>query len=368
MCVIFFTLGHPKYKLIIAGNRDEFIDRVAQRAHFWSEIGAPNVLAGTDQGKIHVGVPLVQSPDPDADKVGKVLEYSGAKYERETITKATPQVAAETSGVDQSDETNINSSSEALPLSSPDPSSAPLQTHGTWMGINKATGHLGFITNFREHPSLVNPTALTRGYLVRDFLLSCADPQTYAETVASQQYRYNGFNLVLGAVNPGGNEDVVGWYCGNRGPVRDEPPTLLKKGVIYGMSNGVLMEKRSDWPKVERGKELLEHLLSNPPDDHETLINSLLDVLRDKTTYPDSDLPSNMFNYDLERSLCPICIDRHRAKGGYGTRTHTVLLVDNENRGRFVEVDRYRLVDGSSGKKEVEEKDDRVDFSFILGS
>jgi len=50
MCLILMALNcHPKYKLIIAGNRDEFYDRPTLPAHFWTE--EPRILAGIDTVK-----------------------------------------------------------------------------------------------------------------------------------------------------------------------------------------------------------------------------------------------------------------------------------------------------------------------------
>ena len=47
MCLIFFAVRqHPEYKLILAGNRDEFYNRGTAAAHFWDD--HPNVLAGRD--------------------------------------------------------------------------------------------------------------------------------------------------------------------------------------------------------------------------------------------------------------------------------------------------------------------------------
>lgn len=47
MCLIFLSVNHhPRYKLIIAGNRDEFYKRKTAAADFWPE--APHVLAGRD--------------------------------------------------------------------------------------------------------------------------------------------------------------------------------------------------------------------------------------------------------------------------------------------------------------------------------
>lgn len=49
MCLITFAYqNHPKYNLILAGNRDEFYGRPTRKAQFWSEEGYPDILAGKD--------------------------------------------------------------------------------------------------------------------------------------------------------------------------------------------------------------------------------------------------------------------------------------------------------------------------------
>ncbi len=47
MCLIFFSVEeHPRYKLILAGNRDEFHQRRTAPADYWPDV--PHVLAGRD--------------------------------------------------------------------------------------------------------------------------------------------------------------------------------------------------------------------------------------------------------------------------------------------------------------------------------
>lgn len=49
MCLIAFAYRtHPKYKLILAANRDEFYKRPTRPARFWTEEGHPDMLAGKD--------------------------------------------------------------------------------------------------------------------------------------------------------------------------------------------------------------------------------------------------------------------------------------------------------------------------------
>jgi len=47
MCLIFFSIRqHPRYKLVVAANRDEFYQRKTAPASFWKD--QPNVLGGRD--------------------------------------------------------------------------------------------------------------------------------------------------------------------------------------------------------------------------------------------------------------------------------------------------------------------------------
>ena len=47
MCLIFISFQHhPNYKLIVAGNRDEFYNRKTEAANYWRDY--PQILAGRD--------------------------------------------------------------------------------------------------------------------------------------------------------------------------------------------------------------------------------------------------------------------------------------------------------------------------------
>ena len=57
MCLILFAINpNPKYKLILAANRDEFFERPTEKADFWSQ--EQNLLAGKDlqQGGTWLGL------------------------------------------------------------------------------------------------------------------------------------------------------------------------------------------------------------------------------------------------------------------------------------------------------------------------
>ncbi len=49
MCLITFSYKtHPRYKLIVAANRDEFYERPTRKAQFWTNEQLPDILAGKD--------------------------------------------------------------------------------------------------------------------------------------------------------------------------------------------------------------------------------------------------------------------------------------------------------------------------------
>jgi uncharacterized protein with NRDE domain len=123
-----------------------------------------------------------------------------------------------------------------------------------------------------------------------------------------------------------------------------EPLRPLSPG-IYGLSNALL---DTPWPKVKRGKELLEQLLqreqhqtaahsNNDSNDkgtdnlslqqlHEELMIILTDTHRPAN---DSSLPNTGIGLENERFLSSIFIPRGMFMGKeYGTRSSTSVIVD----------------------------------------
>ncbi len=80
MCLINFQFKHhPKYKLVVAANRDEFYGRPAQKAHFWED--APEILAGRDLAQMGTWLGVTKSGrfaaltnfrDPSLPETGKI--------------------------------------------------------------------------------------------------------------------------------------------------------------------------------------------------------------------------------------------------------------------------------------------------------
>ena len=233
MCLINFQYKkHPKYKLVVAANRDEFYGRPAREAHFWDDV--PDILAGRD-----------------------------------------------------------------------------LSQMGTWLGVTKS-GRFAALTNFRD-PSLPETGKISRGALVKEFLASVSDPETFLKTLEPDAY--TGFNVLLG------DGEKLFYYNNLEQEIAEVSPGT------HGLSNHFL---NTPWPKVVKGKTRLESYLEKSieadPDD-------LFEILRDTEQAADPHLPVTGVGLEFERMLSPIFIKTP----DYGTRSATVLLVDYDNNVTFAE-------------------------------
>ena len=187
-----------------------------------------------------------------------------------------------------------------------------LQAGGTWLGITKQ-GRFAAITNFRDLKNY-RMNSPSRGHLTLDFLLSDFSPEEYYKKLKPTLNNYNGFNLLFGFV-----DDLHYFSNKTEGLVKLEPG-------IHGISNSVL---NIPWPKVEKSKRQLQHLIEQK-NIHPWEVLNLLD---DTSPAKDDELPDTGVGLDMERMLSPIFIKSEK----YGTRSSTIITVDKQNDVRLVE-------------------------------
>ncbi|HEU5338603.1 MAG TPA: NRDE family protein [Sulfuricaulis sp.] len=187
-----------------------------------------------------------------------------------------------------------------------------LEGGGTWLGVTRS-GKFAAVTNFRE-PGKTRSNAPSRGHLVTDFLVGNVTPAGYLREVASRGAEYNGFNLLAG------DDTALCWYSN-----RAEGPQELSAGV-YALSNHLL---DTPWPKVARGRAGFESALAS-----DALNESVfLDLLSDREVAVEEELPDTGVGRAWEHVLSPIFISSE----SYGTRSSTVVIVDESGDTRFVE-------------------------------
>jgi uncharacterized protein with NRDE domain len=187
-----------------------------------------------------------------------------------------------------------------------------LEAGGTWMGVTR-TGRVAAVTNVRE-PQMTSPAPCSRGLLTRRYLEEDLDDERFSGLLQQTQDQYRGYNLLFG------NFSKLHYYS-NRG----NKPALLSPG-IYGLSNAQL---DTPWPKVQQGKKSLIKLLDTSRLDTEKLHT----ILESKEIVVDNLLPSTGVSLDWERKLSAICI----SGPDYGTRSSTVLLIDQQGSVQFHE-------------------------------
>ncbi|MBC7203897.1 MAG: NRDE family protein [Pusillimonas sp.] len=189
---------------------------------------------------------------------------------------------------------------------------------GTWLGITHS-GRFALLTNFRDLRLTGPENPVSRGELVKNFLTGHQPANIYAQTVAQQGHRYQGFNLIAGE----GSQAI---YVGNQtpGPHNTQP---LGTGR-YVLSNHLL---DTHWPKTERLRELLRHF---PIEHLERSINRVFELLKDTTPAPDHLLPDTGLDLERERLLSsPFIISPN-----YGTRCSSVIAIHRNGRAIFSEV------------------------------
>ena len=187
-----------------------------------------------------------------------------------------------------------------------------LQSGGSWMGLRR-DGCWAAVTNYRE-PRNDDHARKSRGWLVRDFLLSSWSVAEYIERVVGHGEDYAGYNLLLG------DRDGI-WFVSNRDPeVHQLAPGL------YGLSNGRF---DAPWPKVTRAKQKIAGLL----DRQNWQPEEALELMCDATRAADADLPATGVPLDWERALSSMFILTPK----YGTRSTSQLMRDREGDMIFAE-------------------------------
>jgi uncharacterized protein with NRDE domain len=184
---------------------------------------------------------------------------------------------------------------------------------GTWLGLTRS-GRIAAVTNYRDGTGR-RAGDRSRGWLVRDYLMSDEPPQRYLEEVHANRGHYDGFNLLVGS------QHGLFHYSNRNGTI-----TGLVAGV-HGLSNHLL---NTPWPKVEQAKSRLQALAALP---EAALNGALFALLSDDAQAADHALPATGVSLAWERLLSSAFIRSPE----YGTRSSTVILVAASGHARFEE-------------------------------
>jgi uncharacterized protein with NRDE domain len=186
-----------------------------------------------------------------------------------------------------------------------------IEKGGSWLAAN-IDGRWAAVTNFRDGSPASAPS-LSRGDLVKNYVLSDQTAKAYAANVDESLSEYPGCNLLIGEA------DEL-YYASNRNESEPRSGIRTVSPGIHGLSNHLL---NTPWPKVERCKQHMGTLLNS---DADAITRSLFELLADRAIARDTDLPSTGVPLDRERVLsAPFIVAEN-----YGTRASTVLLMDDQ--------------------------------------
>ncbi|WP_414830725.1 NRDE family protein [Alteromonas sp. H39] len=186
-----------------------------------------------------------------------------------------------------------------------------LEANGTWMGVTR-NGNIAALTNIRNQEQ--KSDARTRGELVVNALTQ-QDQSAFSQTLRTSRNQYNGYNLLYG--------HLTALTVYNNAQDRFFP---LSDG-IHGLSNADI---QTPWPKVTRGMQSLTSYISST---RQLQQDALFTLLRDDEKAEDHLLPETGIGYEWEKLLSSIFIQSPE----YGTRTSTLLLMDNQQQCHWQE-------------------------------
>lgn len=135
---------------------------------------------------------------------------------------------------------------------------------------------------------------------------------------------------------------------------------------IGGMSNGYVdandeIASQSEWHKVKRGKEYLNHAISPNMTDREllhTLESAISHEVHPMQTRQDFQHSARIPPIIMRPGANPIPVDasnKDDIKAIYATRLITFILVDNDGNIKFIEKDIYQLRDSDVVKSDREQ-------------
>ncbi|KAH8235913.1 hypothetical protein KR032_010615 [Drosophila birchii] len=333
MCVIFFCADASPlpggYKLILASNRDEFFARSTQTAAKWANAG--NVYGGESislslclMGSVNNIYLYSTGIDLEPGREGGTwlaIGHSGSVFKVGALLNLTgepkPRDAVAHKNILQPH--NHNNSNNCNPTSSS-------TTSYSSSSSSNNNSHLSKVHPNNEH------FLLGRGMIVADFVTESDEEhsiQSYNQRLLKDCTKYSAFNFVSIEIGPSSVQPAARVQL-----LSNVPPTLeeYQNGECYGFGNSL---PHTPFAKVRHGQAEFEAIVKEHRGASvDTLVEHLMKLLKNPHKFwPDAELKRRAPNWGEGLSALNVHIDDH----AYGSRTHTVILVDSDNKMHFIE-------------------------------
>lgn len=209
----------------------------------------------------------------------------------------------------------------------------PGREGGTWLAVDTAgSGRLAMLLNVMGAPSL--PDSRPRGSLVADFVRGDEHAQDYVHRVAGGGLEYSAFHLVAIDLKPSGGL----WHYSNCSPEDGvaSPVTHLRSGRL-ALGNSLVQQP---FNKVTAGERRFHGILEQcgRRGQRDRLVQELVALLKwDHEHFPDERLEARAAKGNFRKEQLPKFSAIFQRHPNYGTRTHTIVLVDADWRCDFYE-------------------------------
>ncbi|PAV91321.1 hypothetical protein WR25_21907 [Diploscapter pachys] len=209
-----------------------------------------------------------------------------------------------------------------------------VQAGGTWLGVSE-DGRVGILLSITQPEGTKNPKAPSRGDMPYDYLKQCNSANEFLNSLKTRADKYNGFQFLCLERN---EKDTY--------EMSSLTNLFVDKHFFLTPGTHVISNSPIDKPlqKTIHGKRLFEDVVPQvqQASSADEVIEILLKVANDqRRCMPDDQLvkqvgrASPLFN-DLVAPLSAIFV-RFPSNFRYGTRTHTVFVVDQQNNATFFE-------------------------------
>ncbi|XP_044260425.1 transport and Golgi organization protein 2 [Tribolium madens] len=197
----------------------------------------------------------------------------------------------------------------------------PGREGGMWLGLSLKPQMVKFAALLNVTGAPKREAQAGRGPLVYNYLESEQTATEYIAKLAPEQL--SAFNLFMLEIS----NDVICYHHSN-----SPEDTLTYTGrqfLAFGNST-----PQSPFTKVKIGGEKFQEIVTKHGGNRPQLVHELIQLLKCRDLHlPDPELQTRApFGVDF---LSAIYV--RMEQGGYGTRTHSVILVDDENNIEFVE-------------------------------
>ncbi|KAA1101639.1 hypothetical protein PGT21_026724 [Puccinia graminis f. sp. tritici] len=369
MCIaIWSTKNQLGYKLILAFNRDEFLNRPSLPAN-WHSFEQVNqqyqAFSSTPPAS-----PTSLSSLPSLSSSSSLSSMSPT----ESLSEPNNYIA---SGHQVNQQDKLEQKSDIL-------SGIDVVTGATWLGISKTSGKFAFLTNIespqtnivdnREESNQFKQSfsfKLSRGRIIQDFLQSSKSIKSYLNKLKSSHSSkiMKGYNLVIGQIGKTDEEEnQFGFFCNQEPDIidgvdvwndNDYGRSFMGYSDVHGISNGVA-HQAPILPKVSHGICLMEDCLSKlageKPDriDQNEVEMELFNLLTQVSNDSNEDTSSNILirpHHRLKTPDTPIS-----SQTWCGTKTQTILLASQTPKTRItlVERDAFQIQPTSTPTKDVQ--------------